>query len=223
MFHSTNRTTAAPKVDSDPAIGESYKIDRTTEKSLHPPSLHRRFGRQSNYERGRRGAMIGLSDGQNVQMKAQRSPCVITGDPRHTCAHAAKSSTAQTPRLSPIERQHSRARHRQLQTVAKLTAFMTAIRRFIKGYAIPWQKLYACFSEHTFHQGNRVLVSRVATHLNVRDRVSMQTARLSQVPNYPERGPSDLVQLPWARKCAHLTCDKVKANFTTSPNQGAIK
>ena len=28
--------------------------------------------------------VIGLSDGQNVQMKSQRSPCVIIGDPRHT-------------------------------------------------------------------------------------------------------------------------------------------
>ena len=55
----------------------------------------------------------------------------------------------------------------------------------MKAYAILWQKLYARFSEHTFDQGNRVLVSRVATHLDIRDRVSMKTGRLSQVPNRP--------------------------------------
>ena len=157
-------------------------------------------------------------------MKSQRSLGVITGDPRHTRAHAAKSSTAQTPFLRPIGRKHSRASHRQRQTAAKLTTFMTGIRRFMKAYAILWQKLYARFSEHAFDQGNRVLVSRVATHLDIRDRVSMKTGRLSQVPNRPiERRPSDLVQLPRARNCAHLTCDKVTTTFTTSPNQGGIQ
>jgi hypothetical protein len=98
--------------------------------------------------------VIGLSDGQNVQMKSQRSPCVIIGDPRHTCAHAG---------------------HRLRQTAAKLTTFMTGLRRLMKAYAILWQKFHACFSKYTFDQGNRVLVSRVATHLDVRDRVSMKT------------------------------------------------
>ena len=55
----------------------------------------------------------------------------------------------------------------------------------MKAYAILWQKLYARFSERTFHQGNRVLVSRVATDLDILDRVSMKTGRLSQVPNRP--------------------------------------
>jgi hypothetical protein len=101
---------------------------------------------------------------------------------------------------------------------------MSGIRGLLKTYAILWQKLYARFSEHTFDQGNRVPVSRVATHLDICDRVSMQTGRLSRVPNHPiERGLSDLVQLPRARKCAHLTCDKVTAVITMSPNQWGIE
>ena len=101
---------------------------------------------------------------------------------------------------------------------------MSGIRGLLKTYAILWQKLYARFSEHTFDQGNRVTVSRVATQLNIRDRVSTQTGCLSQVPNRPiERGPSDLVQLPRARKCTHLICDEVATIFITSPNQGGIQ
>ena len=107
---------------------------------------------------------------------------LLTGD--HNRAHAAKSST-QAQFLRPIRGKYSRASHRQRQTAAKLTTFMTGIRSFMKAYAILWQKLYTRFSEHTFDQGNRVLVSRVATHLDVRDRVSMKTGRLCQVPNRP--------------------------------------
>jgi hypothetical protein len=98
-----------------------------------------------------------------------------TGD--HSRAHAAKSSTAQA--LG----KHSRARHKQRPTAAKLTTFMTGMRSFVKAHAILWQKLYARFSERTFHRGNRLQVSRVATDLDIRDRVSMKTGRLSQVPN----------------------------------------
>ena len=187
---------------------------------------HRRLvnGSHAGVIMGSEGALIRPSHEQHVQMKSQRSLGVITGDPSRTGAHADKSSTAQTPRLRPIERQHSRARHRQRQTVAKLTAFMTAIRRFMKAYAIPWQKLYARFSEHAFGQGNQILVSRVATHLDIRDRVSSKIGCLPKAPNRPiERRPSDLVQLPRARKCAHLTCDKAATTFTTSPNQWGIQ
>ena len=142
----------------------------------------------------------------------------------HSRAHAAKSPTAQAQFLRPIRGKYSRASHRQRQTAAKLTTFMTGIRRFMKAHAILWQKLYARFSEHAFDQGNRVLVSRVATHLDIRDRVSMKTGRLSQVPNRPiERGPSELVQLSQARSCATVTCDKVTTTFTTSPNQWGIQ
>ena len=130
-------------------------------------------------------ALIRPRHAQNAQMKSQRSFGVITGDLRHTRAHAAKSSTAQAQFLRPIRGKYSRAGHRQRQASAKLATFMTGIRRFMKAYAILWQKLYARFSEHTFDQGNRVLVSRVATHLDIRDRVSMKTGRLSQVPNRP--------------------------------------
>ena len=148
------------------------------------PPLPRRLG-HAHHHGLREAALIRLSHGQNVQMKSQRSLGVITGDPRRTRAHAAKSSTAQALRLRPIRGKYSRASHRQRQTAAKLTTFMTGIRRFMKAYAILWQKLYARFSEHAFDQGNRVLVSRVATHLDIHDRVSMKTGRLSQVPNRP--------------------------------------
>ena len=96
------------------------------------------------------GALIRLSHEQNVQMKSQRSLDVTTGNPPRTRAHAAKSSTAQAHCLLPIGRKYSRARHRERQTAANLTAFMTGIRRFMKVYAILWQKLHARFSEHSF-------------------------------------------------------------------------
>jgi hypothetical protein len=145
-----------------------------------------------------------------------------TGD--HSRVRDAKSSTAQAQCPRPIGRNRRRAGNRQRQTAGKLVTFLTGIRRFVNANAILWQKLYARFSEHTFDQGNRVPFSRVATQLNIRDRVSTQTGCLRQVPNRPiERGPSDLVQLPRARKCAHLTCDKVTTTFTTSPNQGGIQ
>jgi hypothetical protein len=119
---------------------------------------------------------------QNAQMKSQRSFGVITGDSRPTRAHAAQSSTAQTQFLRPIRDKYSRAGHRQRQASANLATFMTDIRRFIKTYAILWQKLYARFSENAFDQANRVPVSRVAT-LDILERISMKTGRLSQVPN----------------------------------------
>jgi hypothetical protein len=134
----------------------------------------------------------------------------------HSRAHAAKSPMAHALFLRPLRCKYSRASHRQRQTAAKLTTFMTSIRGPLKAYPILRQKLYARFSERTFHQGNRVLVSRVATHLDIRDRVSMKTGRLSRVPNHPiERGPSDLVQVPRARKCTHLICDEVATIFIT--------
>jgi hypothetical protein len=60
----------------------------------------------------------------------------------------------------------------------KLRIFVTSVGGFMKAYAILWQKFYARFSEHTFDQRNRVLASRVATHLDIRDRVSMKTGNL---------------------------------------------
>ena len=173
---------------------------------------------------GSEGALIRPPHEQHVQMKSQRSLGVITGNPSRTRADAAKSSTAQTHCLLPIGRKYSRARHRERQTAANLTAFMAGIRRFMKVYAVLWQKLHARFSEYSFDQANRVPGSHVATHLDVCDRVPMRTGHLTQVPNRPiERGLSDLVQLPGARKCADLTCDRVTAVTTKSPNQGGIQ
>ena len=157
--------------------------------------------------------IITIADGAPVMRRLwheQNIQCldVITGNPPRTHAHVAKSSTAQTPRLRLIGRQHSRSGDRQQQTVENYTVFLTTIRRFVKAYAILLRKLHARFSEHTFDQANLVPVSRVATHLVIHDRVLMQTGRLNQVPNHPiERGPSDLVQLPPARKCAQFTCE----------------
>ena len=122
---------------------------------------------------------------QNVQTKSQRCLVLLREDTRPTNARAAKSSTTQAPSLRPGGRKSSRTRHGQQHTGANLASFMPLIRRFMKAYAILRQKLYARFSEHTFDQGNRVLVSRVATDLDIRDRVSMQTSRPSQVPNRP--------------------------------------
>jgi hypothetical protein len=103
----------------------------------------------------------------------------------HSRAHATKSPTAQAQFLSPFRGKYARGSHKQRKTAAKLPTFMSGIRRLMKAHAILWKKLYARFSKHTFDQGNRVLVSRVATHLDIRDRVSMKTGRLSQVPNRP--------------------------------------
>jgi hypothetical protein len=131
------------------------------------------------------GALTPLSHEQNAQMRSKRFLCVIPEDPKQTLAHVTKSSTAQTARLQPVGRKYWQDSHRQHQTAAKVTALMTGIRRFMKAYATLWQKLYARFPEHAFNQGDRVLGSRVATHLDVGDRFSMQTGRLSQVPNRP--------------------------------------
>ena len=140
-------------------------------------------------------------------------------------ARGAKSPTAQAQFLRTIPGKYSRASHRQRQAAAKLTTFMSGIRRFMNSYAILWQKLYACFSENTFNQGKRVLVSSVATHLDIRDRVLMKTGRLSQVQNRPiqcSTRPSELVHLPQAR-IANVTCDKVRTVIAVSPNQGGIQ
>ena len=172
---------------------------------------------------GGEAALIRPRHEQHVQMKCQRYLVLRTRDASQTCSHAAKSSKEQAQCFRAVGRKSWRASHRRRQTAADLTTLVTGIRLSIKVCAILWQKLYARLSEHTLEQGNQVPVSRVATQLNIRNRVSTQTGRLNQVPNHPiERGPSDLMQLPWARKCAHLTCDKATTIFITSPNQGGI-
>jgi hypothetical protein len=103
----------------------------------------------------------------------------------HSRAHGTRSPTAQALLLWPIRGKSSRASDKQRVIAAKLPTSMSGIRRLLKAYATLRQKLYACLSENTFDQGNRVLVSRVAAHLDIRDRVSMKTGRLGQVPNRP--------------------------------------
>ena len=147
-----------------------------------------------------------------------------TGD--HSRAHAAKSPTAQALLLRPIRGKYSRASHKQRQTAAKLPTLMSGIRRLLKAYAILWQKLYARFSERTFHQGNRVLVSRVATHLDIRDRVSMKTGRLSQVPNRPIQRSTRHPDLCTCHRhetvlLSHVTRSQLM--ITMSPNQWGIQ
>jgi hypothetical protein len=166
---------------------------------------------------------IGGSDARIIVSRDEAARIQLWTDD-HSRVPAAKSPTAQAQFLRPIRGKYSRASHKQRQGAAKSTTFMTGIRAFMKACAILWQKFYVCLSEIGFRQGNRLLDFRVATHLGIRDRVSMKTGRLGQVQNRPiERGPSDLVQLPRARKCAHLTCDKVTTIFTTSRNQGGIQ
>jgi hypothetical protein len=169
---------------------------------------------------GEEAALVRLWHEQNVQMKSQRSLGVITDDPRHTRGHAARSSTAQAEHLRG---KYSRASsQRQRQIAAKLTTFMTGIRNFMKAYAILGQKLYTRFSKHTFNQGGRVLVSCVATNLDIRNRVSMKTGRLSQIPNRPIQRSTRHPDLCTCHRhetvpTSHVT--KSQSMITTSPNQ----
>ena len=104
----------------------------------------------------------------------------------HSRVHGAISPTAQAQFLRRSEQVLAvTASYGQRQIAAKLTTFMAGVQIFMKTYAVMWQKLYVRFSEHAFDRGNQVLVSRVATDLDIRDRVSMKTGRLSQVPNCP--------------------------------------
>jgi hypothetical protein len=165
-----------------------------------------------------RRRFIGGSDARIIMSRDEAARIQWTDD--HSRVPAAKSPTAQAQFLRPIRGKYSRAGHRRRQTATKLTTFMTGIRSFMKAYAILWQKLYGHFSEHTFDQGNRVLVSRVATHLDIRDRVSMKTGRLSQVPNRPIQRSTRHQDLC---TCATVTSDKVTAMITMSPNQRGIQ
>jgi hypothetical protein len=144
----------------------------------------------------------------------------------HSRTHAAKSPTAQALLLRPICGKSSRACHKQRQTAAKLPTPMSGIGRLLKAYTILWQKLYACFSEHTFDQGNRILVSRVAAHLDIRDRVSMKTGRLSQVANRPIQRSTRHPDLCTCHRqeavpLSHVT--KSQLMITMSPNQWGIQ
>src|ERR1700733_1569366 len=144
---------------------------------------------------------------QNIQCLG-----ITTENPPRTRAHVAKSSTAQSSRLQLIGRQDSRSGHRRQQTAENFTAFITAIRRFMKAYAILWRKLHARFSEHAIDQANRALVSRVAT-LDILERISMKTGRLSQVPNR---------QIERSTRHANL-CACRQARNAKQSNQGGSK
>ena len=155
---------------------------------------------------------IGASDARIINSSDEAALIRLwTGDPSH--ARAAKSLTAQALRLRPIRDKYSRASHGQRQTATRLTTFMTGIRCFMKAYAILWQKLYARFSERTFHQGNRVLGSRVATDLDIRDRVWMKTVALVR---------SRIVKLSAARAHPNL-CACQQARNAKPSNQGRSK
>jgi hypothetical protein len=145
---------------------------------------------------------------QNIECLA-----ITTGNPLRTCAHVAKSATAQTPRLRLIGRPDSRSGHRRQQTAENFTAFMTAIRRFMKAYAILWRKLLARFSEYAVDQANRVLISRVTTDLDILERISMKDGRLSQVPNR---------QIERSTRHANL-CAPQQARNAKQSNQGGSK
>jgi hypothetical protein len=144
---------------------------------------------------------------QNIQCLG-----ITTGNPLRTRAHVAKSATAQTPRLRLIGRPASRSGHRRRQTAEKFTIFITAIRRFIKAYAILWRKLHAHFSEYAVDQVNRVLVSRIAT-VHILECISMKAGRLSQVPNR---------QIEPSMRHANL-CAPQQARNAKQSNQGGFK
>jgi hypothetical protein len=180
-------------------------------------SLTRKWGQGANLFGGlHAGIIMGSDEGvlirpsheQNVQTNSRKPLGLMTGDPRHVRAHAAKSSTAHAQCPRPIGRKGNR---QQRQTSAKLVTFMSGIRRFMNANANLWQKLYARFSEHSFDQANRVPGSHVATHLDVRDPVSMETGRRSQVPNRPiERNNTRHPNL----------CGCQQARNAKAPNQG---
>jgi hypothetical protein len=160
-----------------------------------------------------------------VQRKSQRSVGVTIVEPRRrTRAHAAKSPAAKTQHARPFRGKHTLVTsQRQRHTAAKLTTFMIGILRFVKAYAILRQKLHVRSSEHTFDQGKRVLVSRVTTHLDIRDCVSMKTGRLSQVPNRPIQRSTRHPDLCTCHRqetvpLSHVT--KSQLMITISPNKG---
>jgi hypothetical protein len=118
-----------------------------------------------------------------------------------------------------IRSKYSRPNHRQRETAKRFRAPKNGLRSFVKAYAVLWRNFNTIFSEYTFDQGNRVVVSRVATDFDIRDRVSMQTGRPSRVPNHPiERRPSDLVQLPRAHKSVPAS-DVTKSHPSTPRRQ----
>jgi hypothetical protein len=159
------------------------------------------------------------SDARIIMSLDEAAPTRLwTGDPSR--AHAAKSPREQALLLRPIRGKYARSSHRQRRTFAKLPAFITDILIVIKAYAVLRQKLYARFSQHTFDQGSRVLVSRVTAHLDIRDRVSMKTGRLSQVPNRPI--PRSTCH-SYLCTCATVTSDEVPAMITMSTNQRGIQ
>jgi hypothetical protein len=127
---------------------------------------------------------MGGSDARITMSRDEAARIQLCTDDRSRVP-AAKSPTAQAQFLRPIPGKHSRASHKQRHAGGNPTAFMTGIRAFMKARAIWRQKLYARFSEHTFDEGNRVLGSRIATHLDIRDRVSTKTDRLHWVLNRP--------------------------------------
>ena len=205
-----------------PDFWANCSIDQ--EKVMKSQSLTRKCCPRARFFSGSEARITTSADDALVMRRLwheQDIQCLgfTTGNPPRTRAHVAKSSTVQTPRLRLIGRQHSRSGHRQQQSAENFTAFMTAIQRFMKACAILWRKLHARFSEHAFDQANRVLVSRRAT-LDILERISMKTGRLSQVPNRPIQRS---MRNPDLCNCANVTCDKVAAMITMSPNQRGIQ
>ena len=98
--------------------------------------------------------------------------------------------------------------------------FMIGVRRLMNANAILWLKPFARVWENTFDQSNRVTGSRIGTQVNIRDRVSIGGGATKPGPE-PSKGARAIrpSAAAGARKCAHLTCDKVTAIFTTSTNQ----
>jgi hypothetical protein len=138
----------------------------------------------------------------------------------HSRVPATKSPTAQAQFLRPIRAKHSRASHKQRQAGEKPTTFMPHIRRFMKAYATLWQKLYARSSERSFDQGNRVLVSRIATHLDIHDRVSVQTGPLHWVLNRPIQRSTRHQDLYACHRPENRGIARLTPMITMSPNQG---
>jgi hypothetical protein len=165
---------------------------RSSGKVMESQMYTRNFQNSCRFMGGTEGRIIVSGDAaaltrprheQTIRTKSQRCLVVPRRDMRQTLAHGAKSSKPQTQCSWPSRRNRRRAGNRQRQIAAKLVTFLTGIGRLINANAILWQKLYARLSDYTFDQGNRVLGPRIAAHLDILDRISMKTGRLSQVPN----------------------------------------
>jgi hypothetical protein len=87
----------------------------------------------------------------------------------------------------------------------------------VKEYAIGRHKIHARSSKRTFDQGNRVMVSRVATHPDSRDPSSMKTGRLATNSQLLVGWSIRICAPPRSAKVCPVTCDEATIIIAISP------